>query len=173
MKYVNLYTLRIFTPTKKWQKYWVAQEYRGLLSCKLTWFHPKFPSFHLPYHDGCSIATLFFCPSVWPYAPWSTLPILGMVIPPLMGIPEFLTNRYKNPNYSVDDHPLWGNKGIKSLSHVFKANSFLANLRYFPRNWRQLGHFKMRSQTPVEWSPTKRSISCGPSNRPVVFFGKG
>lgn len=93
MTYVNLYTLHIFTPTKKWQKYWAAQEHGVSSRGKLTWFHGKCPFFHLPYHNGCSIATLFFCPSVWPYVPWSTLPILGMANPPLIGISEFPTNR--------------------------------------------------------------------------------
>ena len=37
------------------------------------------------------------------YVPWSKVAILGMVIPPLIGI---LINGYINPYYWVDDHPL-------------------------------------------------------------------
>ncbi len=38
------------------------------------------------------------------YVPWSKVAILGMVIPPLIGI--LIMGNYINPYYWVDDHPL-------------------------------------------------------------------
>ena len=45
-----------------------------------------------------------------PFVAWSIVAILGMVIPPLIGI--LIYNGYINPYYWVDDHPLlYGNNG--------------------------------------------------------------
>ena len=53
------------------------------------------------------------------YVPWSKVAILGMVIPPLIGIRNPY-NGYINPYYWVDDHPLlYGNNGSWStLAHM-------------------------------------------------------
>ena len=46
------------------------------------------------------------------YVPWSKVAILGMVIPPLIGILIIGYNWYIKPYYWVDDHPLlYGNNG--------------------------------------------------------------
>ena len=61
------------------------------------------PARHVP-HDGIKPLNLGKL-----YVPWSKLPMLGMVIPPLIGNPY---NGYINPYYWVDDHPLlYGNNG--------------------------------------------------------------
>ena len=69
----------------------------------------------MSYHiilDNASLANRLFqinLPQVGSYVTWSKLPILGMVIPPLVGNPY---NGYINPYYWVDDHsPLHGNNG--------------------------------------------------------------
>ena len=44
--------------------------------------------------------------------PWSKVAILGMVIPPFIGILWNPYHGYINPYYWVDDHPLlYGNNG--------------------------------------------------------------
>ena len=66
------------------------------------------------------------------YVPWSKVAILGMVIPPLIGI--LIINGYINPYHYVDDHPLLhGNNGsldpgTYGLVHYHGCNNCLEAL---------------------------------------------
>ena len=54
--------------------------------------------------------------------PWSKVAILGVVIPPLIGIAY---NWYIKPYYWVDDHPLlYGNNGsLDPIAHMIQLHS--------------------------------------------------
>ena len=61
---------------------------------------------------------------IQPHVPWSKVAILGMVIPPLIGI--LIMGIYINPYYWVDDHPLlYGNNG--SLDPGSHESAFTLN----------------------------------------------
>ena len=55
--------------------------------------------------------------------PGSKLPILGMVIPPLIGNPY---NGYINPYYWVDDHPLLYIGSLDPSTHIVDAKNIIS-----------------------------------------------
>ena len=105
--------------------------------------NPKF-TVQLSFGPG-SMRTLWLWESnlevIWhsPHVPWSKVAILGMVIPPLIGI--LIYNGCINPYYWVDEHPLLygNNESLDPGTHGFKANFNIIKMIHLGRKCCMVG----------------------------------